>query len=671
MRQTCRSVQEAEEISDAERVLLDTVRHFESNYSIADHWTQNTIRYLGENYRDMKSYDKAEVEFRRILSYEQEEESSKWVVLHLLADTLRSQLKFKESEDLFTKTLLERENGLGADHLDSLHTRYGLCLVFEDTDRIQEAEEQCSMALEGRKKQIFDDKDPLLLSYRNALANFWRKQVKLIEAEKSQAEILELRQQVLGAKALDTLQTKHLLSLTLEALKKYEEAAKIARENYRDRTEVLGRTNTDTLASGQLLSRCLWLSGGREDEAISITEQLLSTAEQSFDDMDRELIVPLFQLGNQYMATKKLSEAEKLFRRCLKIEEKQLGPYHKDVAQTLVRIGVCLRDLERFKESVEVLKRYCTIMYEHLKIGPEDLVASDGLYWLGLSNMQQKPENLDAAKAAFEKCVEYRNLSLLPEHTARVRAITYLADINHKQGHYALVVSQLAPIADLLITSAPRSLINAILPDFRTLGEAYWKLGQFPNAKKPYRRLLAHHLINFNDLEFPMAIRAALDHSAIQIYLEEKGFHPLTEELPEGTPCISCDGCASGKPLLGHFHYCLICEDVALCPACMSYYQRQNAAKLTVPGQFPMDDPPDDRDEDGLVITGCDPSHEFLEIPRHMWGPSGPIKGQVDLAGTTYESWLERTKEEFLNQMVQEDPLWMERLREDQENNVS
>ena len=138
--------------ADTERVLLNTARHFESNYSITDPWTQNTIRYLRENYRDMKSFDKAEVEFRRILSYEQEEESSKWVVQHLLADTLRSQLKFKESEDLFSKTLLKRENGLGADHLDSVHTRYELCLVFEDTDRIQEAEEQCSMALEGRKK---------------------------------------------------------------------------------------------------------------------------------------------------------------------------------------------------------------------------------------------------------------------------------------------------------------------------------------------------------------------------------------------------------------------------------------------------------------------------------------------------------------------------------------
>jgi len=100
-----------------------------------------------------------------------------------------------------------------------------------------------------------------------------------------------------------------------------------------------------------------------------------------------------------------------------------------------------LRDLEHFKESTEVLKRYYTIMYEHLKVGAEDLVASDGLYWLGLSNMQQKPETLDAAKAVFEKCVKYRNLSLLPDHIARVRAITFLADINHKQGHHALVVS--------------------------------------------------------------------------------------------------------------------------------------------------------------------------------------------------------------------------------------
>jgi len=137
---------------------------------------------------------------------------------------------------------------------------------------------------------------------------------------------------VLGPKALDILHTKHLLSLTLETFKKYKEAAKIARENHRDRAEVLGRTNTDTLALGQVLSRYLWLSGGREDEAISISEQLLSSAEESFDDMDRELVAPLFLLANQYMATKKLSEAEKLFRRCLKIEEKELGPYHKNVA---------------------------------------------------------------------------------------------------------------------------------------------------------------------------------------------------------------------------------------------------------------------------------------------------------------------------------------------------
>ena len=87
------------------------------------------------------------------------------------------------AEDQLRRALEEREQQLGADHLDTLVAMNDLALLLQDQGKLAEAEALFRRALAGREQQLGAQHHPSLLTSDNNLAMLLKAQGKLAEAE--------------------------------------------------------------------------------------------------------------------------------------------------------------------------------------------------------------------------------------------------------------------------------------------------------------------------------------------------------------------------------------------------------------------------------------------------------------------------------------------------------
>lgn len=256
-------------------VLLVALSWFEKAYGAEDDWVFNIRRYLGGAYVDLGKFDEAEQQYLRILARKIEWapfDEDQWMVPQLLANVLREQKKFRDAEELLYQILQEREKALGSGHSDNFETKYILGLLREDENRLEAAETFYKEAFDGRKGHIQDKADIRLLKYTLALGNIARFRGRYAEANTLLFEVTALREQVLGIDNLDTLHSKHLLSLSLRADKQYAQAEKMAKEAFQGREKLLGRNALLTMASSRVLANVLQSQGRNQDAEIIYKE---------------------------------------------------------------------------------------------------------------------------------------------------------------------------------------------------------------------------------------------------------------------------------------------------------------------------------------------------------------------------------------------------------------
>ena len=249
---------------EAKSVLLVTLSWFEKAYGFEDDWVFIILRYLGVAYTNLEQFDEAEQQYLRILNRKTEwapSDESQWLVLELLADVLRAQNKLCDAEKLYYQILQEHEKALGPGHFGNFETKYHLGLIREDEGRLEEAEIFYKEAINGQKKHIQDKADTKLLMYTLALGNIARLRGRYAEATTLLVEVTTLYEQVLGVDHLDTLQSKHLLSLSLGANKQYAQAEKVSKEVFQGREKLLERNALPTMASSWALANVLHSQG--------------------------------------------------------------------------------------------------------------------------------------------------------------------------------------------------------------------------------------------------------------------------------------------------------------------------------------------------------------------------------------------------------------------------
>jgi tetratricopeptide (TPR) repeat protein len=156
-------------------------------------------------------------------------------------------------------------------------------------------------------------------------------------------------------------------------------------------------------------------------------KESLSLAERQWPDQPR-VAGSLSTLAQVYVAQKKYSDAEPLYRRAIVILEKSLGPDSPELAPTLETYALLLRDLGRPAEAKEMEARAGALKAKAPEQQWQQQIND------GFSAFQQGRLS-DAERMLREAVREIEQI--LPRHPLIIRALEALAQVCEEQGTLA------------------------------------------------------------------------------------------------------------------------------------------------------------------------------------------------------------------------------------------
>ena len=217
------------------------------------------------------------------------------------------------------------------------------------------------------------------------------------------------------------------------------------------------------------------------------------------DPSNTELTQALKNAADFHLLRKDYSEAEKLFRRVLAVQEDKLGPPHPDVARTLYNLGVCAYKAGRRKEAEDLFRRSLAIRQDKLGVDHPDVAST--LYNLGVC--AQEAERREEAVELYRRSLAIREKRLSSEHSGVARTLYNLGLCAYKAGRRdeaeKLYRRALSIQEDKLGPRHPdvaRTLYNLRLcaqedEELHRLGVRAKKAGRTEEAENFFRRSLA------------------------------------------------------------------------------------------------------------------------------------------------------------------------------------
>jgi tetratricopeptide (TPR) repeat protein len=261
-------------------------------------------------------------------------------------------------------------------------------------------------------------------SLMDALGRLLQQQGKLPEAEQLLRRAFEGREQLFGARHLDTLGSAHNLGLVLRGQGRLAEAELLVRHALEGREQLLGASHEHTLESVSKLGTVL------------LAQRSLEGAEQLFR---RALEGEQTQLGVRHLGTLatvnslatvlkdqgKLPEAERLYRRALEGREQQLSASHPDMLLSVSGLGLVLQAQGKLAEAEQLLRR--TLQGREAQLGashPHTLSAVHNL--AGLFHAKGK---LAEAEQLYRRALEGREQQLGAIHRYTLASLGRLAAV--------------------------------------------------------------------------------------------------------------------------------------------------------------------------------------------------------------------------------------------------
>jgi tetratricopeptide (TPR) repeat protein len=245
-----------------------------------------------------------------------------------LAVTLHSQEKYAEAEQLFQQLVEQREKVLGAEHASTLWSKYRLTVTLLSQEKYAEAEQLLRQLVEQREK-VLGAEHVDTLEGKFWLAVTLHKQEKYAEAEQLLRKSVQQRERVLGAEHIDTLWSKYRLAVTLHEQEKYAEAEQLLRQSVQQREKVLGAEHVDTLWSKYRLAVTLHMQE-KYAEAEQLFRQSVQQREKVLGAEHIDTLDSKYWLAFMLHEQEKYAEAEQLLRQSVQQREEVLGGYHKD-----------------------------------------------------------------------------------------------------------------------------------------------------------------------------------------------------------------------------------------------------------------------------------------------------------------------------------------------------
>jgi tetratricopeptide (TPR) repeat protein len=496
---------------------------------------------IGEVYRALSMYGRAEAAHRRALTLREQNRGRKSedasTSMDVLGVVLLEQTKLGEAEPLLREALAARKELLGPEHPAVAGSLSNLGVLRQAQGRLAEAEALYLEALEMRRKllgtnhleyaeslmclasvlwrqhkdlpraeamnleavairkTLQGDQHPDIAGCLNNLATVYMAQGKQAEAEAALLDAGDLWRRALGENSPQEAQVLHNLGWLLWGRGKREEGERAIRRALEMRRKALGNRHDDVAQSLNVLAVVLQQSG-RFEEAERIQREQLALVIELHGPEHLNVANAKGNLGWALRSQKKLPEAESLTREALALQQKLTGPKGPDVGQLSLNLGVLCVEQGKLTEAEKALRQAVDVYTTCF--GTNDLTAAGSRVRLArlLYDLGKYAEAEEGAAAGLEV---FRQRAPEKWTTFRAEAVLgrcLLSQSNYVRAEQSLLsacrgMEQRADLAPAGGEASHREAIQDLATAYRVLGRTseadLWeqKLTQMPPAGLP------------------------------------------------------------------------------------------------------------------------------------------------------------------------------------------
>jgi hypothetical protein len=348
----------------------------------------------------------------------------------VLARFLVDDGQYRESEHILREVFKEREQRLGAEHLDTLSARHHLASALLWQGKYAEAEAEYRDVFKLYEKRSGpENPDTLRVSQNLAVTFSW--QGKYAEADTQFRKVNKIQEKVLGPEHPDTLKNRLRLANNLCSQGRYAEAEAQYRDLLKLNEKVHGPEHPETLYSRSNIAAALAFQGKYAEaetqyrEALKLKEKVLGPEHPSTLNTRSNIADVLVSQGNYI-------EAEAQAREVLKLRERVLGAEHPDTLNTRNIVAQSLAGQHKYSEA-EVEYRGVLKLYEKA-------LGSEHPSTLGcrndLAKVLRDEGRYPEAEAETRTVLELREKELGSEHPDTLTTRGDLASVLDREGKY-------------------------------------------------------------------------------------------------------------------------------------------------------------------------------------------------------------------------------------------
>jgi TolA-binding protein len=303
-----------------------------------------------------------------------------------LAVTLHSQNQYVEAEQLLRQSAQQRERVLGAADIKTLESKHLLAITLYHQKKYTEAEQLLRQLVQQHKEVLgTEDARTLWSNYWLAVTLYFLNQYA--EAEQLLRQLIRLRGKVLGAEDIETLESKYQLAVTLSCQEKYTEAEQLLRQSVQQRERVLGAEDARTLWSNYWLAVTLYFQN-QYAEAEQLLRQSVQQRERVLGAEDIETLESKYQLAVALASQKKYTEAEQLLRQSVQQRERVLGAEDKKTLDSKSWLAITLHSQKKCTEAEQLLRQ--TVQQWEMTLGADHKHTLSSKYQLAVTLYRQK-----------------------------------------------------------------------------------------------------------------------------------------------------------------------------------------------------------------------------------------------------------------------------------------
>lgn len=260
-------------------------------------------------------------------------------------DSRRAEQLASRSLDIF-KTINAADSAASSDVYEILGgIRY-------DDGQLEEAASYYRRSLSIRERLDGPDADTTLTARGNVILTL----VALGEtqgAEQEYRSLLSKQTRLFGALHSSTIATKHNLAQLLHDFGRDDEAVRLQEDVLNARISTDGERDPDTLSSMNAHGVFL-LNIGRIEEAERWLIRCAALRGEVFGPLSREALSSRVNLAGLYTRAKQFKKAVEMFGEIIPAQMVSPGPFHDDTLHSRHMLAICLRELGRFQEAVDI-----------------------------------------------------------------------------------------------------------------------------------------------------------------------------------------------------------------------------------------------------------------------------------------------------------------------------